>query len=461
MVQSMSSEWPRHRKSHLDDADARLRDLVLAALERDAIKFDTRLGRVVRRYVESQSNPRTGRSYAQGLRVFLQFCEEMNTHPFNLGRHDIERYRPWLDGRFSATPTANHRWGVARRFLDYARAHHKMVRHTRLARRPNPFLGQKAPKIISREPNALTEHQFHDLVTVLLMNPDALPGREVDAPTETDPLFRIRDFVIIFVAGRIGLRTIEIIRSTFGDRRTIRDQPRLTVHGKGNREDDMTLPEDVVNLIEIWRVILEHELGRPIRGSDALFPKVGRERSALRRALARGEPLQPPSGRLIAGRVKRWFAVIGVTGHRSAPHLLRSTAATLAFENEADLLAIQRMLRHASLATTVAYIARLVDRPSAASTWTPFATAHGSRPSRAPSYSTDVVSVDGLGQYRPRSESVKAVGKPARRRRASIPLLVGRDSDANEGRIDLDLSSEDGPVASLRQLIPPPQISGQ
>lgn len=301
----------------------------------------------------------------------------------------------------------------------------------------------------------------HDVVDIGDAPPEAHPERKQelcdldgDGRDEPEDEVRVRDFMIIYVAGRIGLRTIEIVRSTFGDMRTIGDQPRLTVHGKGDRHDDVTLPKDVVIWIEIWRIILEHELGRPIRASDAMFPKIGCDRAALRRSTARGEPLQPPSGRQIAARVTTWLATIGVEGRRAAPHLLRASAATIAFEHNADLPSIQRMLRHESLATTLRYLARLASRPSAASSWTPWdAPDEESRSRRTAPRAKDFLLADEIREYRPRRGSGRAVAKDWQARDRSAMLLVAAGT-GDGSNVSSPSPKEDDPIRAIRLLIP-------
>jgi site-specific recombinase XerD len=110
----------------------------------------------------------------------------------------------------------------------------------------------------------------------------------------------------------------------------------LTVRGKGARE----------RVVAIVNAELRQALAAHIR---ALSYK-GEESGALFRN-ARGRPLTPQAFRLRLHALARRARI----GRRITPHMMRHTAATLLLEGGVDIRFVQRLLGHASIATTQIY----------------------------------------------------------------------------------------------------------
>jgi len=133
-----------------------------------------------------------------------------------------------------------------------------------------------------------------------------------------------RQHLMIMLASRHGLRRGEIARINTGDMvESIRGGWQLRVHGKGGKDRVLPLFPDAA------RVILEQEPGW-------LFPN------------GKGSHLTPGHVGVLITRA----LPVGVT-----PHQLRHRFATVVYRRTKDILNLQELLGHASVATTQRYAA--------------------------------------------------------------------------------------------------------
>ena len=144
----------------------------------------------------------------------------------------------------------------------------------------------------------------------------------------------LRDYAIIVLLARLGLRAGEVAGLTLDDldwRAGL-----ITVHGKGGSADRMPLPPDAGAAIAAWL-------------------RDGRPRDALdRRVFTR---LAAPCRGLTAGALK--YIVTSAAARAGAgpasPHRLRHTAATETLAAGAPLDEVRQVLRHRREATTAIY----------------------------------------------------------------------------------------------------------
>jgi len=159
-----------------------------------------------------------------------------------------------------------------------------------------------------------------------------------------------RDFAILNILLRCGLRSIEIERADVGDVRFQKGVPVLFVHGKGrdSKDDFVVLTKEALSSIQDYL-----ELRGSIKASDPLFGSHG-NRSDLEN-----------SGRFqtrsIRRMVKKYLKQVGLNNAQLTCHSLRHTFASLALENNAPLLKVQRAMRHSNINTTTIYL-HLADR---------------------------------------------------------------------------------------------------
>jgi integrase/recombinase XerD len=142
-----------------------------------------------------------------------------------------------------------------------------------------------------------------------------------------------RDFAILMLLGRLGLRAGEVAALELDDIDWRAGD--LIIRGKGRRQERLPLPADVGEAIAAYL-----SRGRPPSSDRYLF----------RRARA-------PQGRLVVGAVK---AVVRNGCLRAGiapfgPHRLRHTVATQMLAAGAGLPEVAQLLRHASIITTAGY----------------------------------------------------------------------------------------------------------
>ncbi len=141
-----------------------------------------------------------------------------------------------------------------------------------------------------------------------------------------------RNYAVLLLMARLGLRAIEIARLTLDD--IDWHQGELTIHGKGGRQDCLPLPQEVGAAMASYL-----HRSRPCCLFRSVFSTV--------RA-----PIRP----LTSGAI---VSIAGYAGQRIglpvSAHTLRHTAATEMLRNGASLSDIAQVLRHQSTDTTAIY----------------------------------------------------------------------------------------------------------
>lgn len=147
----------------------------------------------------------------------------------------------------------------------------------------------------------------------------------------------LRDYAMINLMARTGLRDIEVSRTLVGDIQQHKGAQVLWVHGKGRDAKD----EFVVLTKEALEPIQEYILIRGARKEEAIFCSLS-DRNY-------GRALTPRSvSRICKDRMK----AIGLDDQKLTAHSLRHSAITLAILGGADLLQAQAMARHLDPKTT-------------------------------------------------------------------------------------------------------------
>lgn len=154
-----------------------------------------------------------------------------------------------------------------------------------------------------------------------------------------------RDFAIVNLILRTGLRTIEVTRADIGDITRKRGKRVMKVWGKGAEEKDAF----VIIGDPVWEPIKRYLDEREDRGKDKpLFVTEGKGH--------RGERMSPRS---IQRLCKEALRSVGLDGHDYSAHSLRHTTAVTIIRQGGDLNDVQRVLRHASQVTSQVYTASI------------------------------------------------------------------------------------------------------
>jgi integrase len=163
-----------------------------------------------------------------------------------------------------------------------------------------------------------------------IASPDA--ERLLDSCDRTDP-GGMRDFAILMLVIRLGLRSAEVARLELDDIDWRAGE--IVVRGKARRQDRLPLPRDVGEALSAYL-----RRGRPSAPIRRMF-------------LARKAPMRAIPPALVVDVARRACARTGLP--RVGAHRLRHTLATEMLRRGATLVAVSQVLRHRDLATTAIY----------------------------------------------------------------------------------------------------------
>lgn len=156
-----------------------------------------------------------------------------------------------------------------------------------------------------------------------------------------------RDYAILSLMLRTGLRDIEVVRANVGDIKPHSGVMVLFVHGKGRSEKD-----DFVVLTEALQADINRYLAerKSLSPTDPLFASTSNRNKGGRLTT-----------RSVSGIAKKALRAIGLDSERYTAHSLRHTSVTYALLGGATIEETQKMARHADISTTMVY-AQHVDR---------------------------------------------------------------------------------------------------
>jgi site-specific recombinase XerD len=161
-------------------------------------------------------------------------------------------------------------------------------------------------------------------------------NRVLDAPDPATATGR-RDYAILLLLARLGLRSSEVLGLELGDLRWRSGE--MLIRGKGSRQDLLPLPADVGAAIARY---LRRD--RRVRATRRVFL----------RTIAPRVPLTGPAS--IGHIVRRAMAKAGVERPMQiAAHLFRHTLASRMLQQGAHLREISQVLRHRALVSTEIY----------------------------------------------------------------------------------------------------------
>jgi len=277
---------------------------------------ENELDEFVGRFLRSQdvrSNSRE--TYRRALRRFVAWFRF--NHIMNPSREDILSYKSFLEGENLSPLTVVGYLVVVRKFFEWtesARLYPNVAKNIRGAKRRRGF--HKDP---------LTAAQVKTL----------LSGIDRSTPEG------LRDFALLNLLIRTGLRTIEAARANVGDIRQESGEAVLWIHGKGrDTKDDFVLLTD-----ETLRPIRQHMQTRGATTDDSpLFTSLSDRNN--------GDRLTTRSVSRIA---KCRLRGVGLESGRLSAHSLRHTAITLSLLGGATVQEAQILGRHADINTTLIY----------------------------------------------------------------------------------------------------------
>ena len=273
----------------------------------------------------------TRRQYAAIYRTFAHWLREQLGRPplvEDLDADVIAAYARHLatSGGRGGRPAAS---ATARVYVSMVRA---------LARqlgREDALADVRAPRHEPGPPETLTDADYANLLRV----PDrrSLEGK--------------RDYALLRVLGDCGLRSAELRGLRAQDLRRPRSNARhyrLFVRGKGGREREVPVPEEVQAALEVWVKVHPLARGVGLRDEHPLFVRLGRH--------AHEEPVAL-SAEAAYRLVRRNSLAAGVPDRLAHPHTLRAYWATHCLEAGVPVHEVSARLGHVDLRTTARYAA--------------------------------------------------------------------------------------------------------
>ena len=272
---------------------------------------------VVASFISTQDVKESSRSlYSRTLSQYFGWLEKTGRLPrfVTLTRQDVLEYKDSLLASGLSALTVSSYVVAVRKFYEWAEAeklYPNIAKGIKTPRRKQAFKKQHLTDTKSKE---LLQH-FQDM--------------------------SLRDYAIVNLMLRTGLRTVEICRADVGDITFKGDRRVLLVWGKGHTEKDDF-------------VVLTEKAYEPIR--DYL---------ATRKAVKAGEPLFTSTShqnrgerlttRTISSICKEGLKAIGLDGKEYTAHSLRHTTAVAILKHGGAITDVQEVLRHTSPATSQIY----------------------------------------------------------------------------------------------------------
>lgn len=249
--------------------------------------------------------------YKKELRIFFDWVASTGRMVQNLTRADIIAFKDSLLQTHSNLTIASYLVSI-RKFYEWTEGY-KLY--------PNIAKGIKSPK---RKNAYLKEHLRENQIAEFL---NYFEGRT-------------RDYAIVNLLLRTGIRTIELVRANIDDITFKGGQRILKVWGKGHDERDSF-------------VVLTDKTYVPIKAYLDT-----RKSATLKEPLFVSESHRNSGGRLttktISALCKEGFRAIGLDAHEYTAHSLRHTTAVMLLKN-GSIADVQSVLRHCSPATSQIY----------------------------------------------------------------------------------------------------------
>jgi integrase/recombinase XerD len=279
----------------------------------------SRIDELTEKFILSQDVKGSSRElYRRTLRQYLNWINKAGLSLADITREELIKYKEELLSSGLSSLTVGSYITSVRRFYEWTEANKYY---------PNVAKGLKAPK---------RKQQFKKRPLLPLQATALLTYYRDKA---------LRDFAVVNLLLRTGLRTIEAIRANVEDITYIGSQRVLLVHGKGRDERD----NFVILTDKAYQPIADYLASRgKVNGSEPLFISTSNN--------SKGERLSTRTISLIA---KEGLKAIGLNDRAFTAHSLRHTTAVNILRAGGSLETAQFTLRHSNPATTQIYTATL------------------------------------------------------------------------------------------------------
>lgn len=266
-------------------------------------------------------SPSSRESYRKGLKRFLEWLKGQGVT--NPSRETILSYKESLINEGLSSFSISAYIVAVRKFFNWLEATRGL---------PNIAKGIKgAKRVRGFRKDALTIEQVRELL-------DSIDKSSIRG---------LRDYALINLLIRTGLRTIEIIRANVDDIRQEGGEALFYIQGKGRDEKD----EFVLLTGETLKPIYEYlKVRRSAKTGEPLFSSLSHRNGGKRLTT-----------RTVRRVIKQRLRTIGIESDRLTAHSLRHTAITLSLKAGATIQEAQALARHTNINTTLIY-AQNIDR---------------------------------------------------------------------------------------------------
>lgn len=294
-------------------------DLVVKTAQDVTIVSTQRIEELIDRFIEAQDvKPSSKLVYRRTLKQYFNWVNSKNYLLSEIARPQLLEYKEELLNSKKNSLTVGSYITSVRRFYEWTEANKYY---------PNIAKGIKTPK---------RKQQFKKQPLLPAQATELLNYYQSKTP---------RDYAIINLLLRTGLRTIEVIRASIEDIIFKGSQRVLLIQGKGRDEkDNFVLLTD-----KTYQPIAEYLATRgKVNSSEPLFTSTSNN--------SKGEGL---STRTISYIAKEGLKAIGLDERSFTAHSLRHTTAVNILRGGGSLEQAQMTLRHSNPATTQIYTATL------------------------------------------------------------------------------------------------------
>lgn len=289
-------------------------------------EFDTRLnGRIAAQFVNKSNSELTRKNYLSNLRQFILFSGKKDALEVRV--EDVLAWRDSMENRNLAPHTISTKLATLSALFAYFRDYGIINRNpatTKLVPRP-------AQPLQSPKGRALSVKEVRYLLYII----------NRDNPLD------LRDSAIIYAILRLSLRVSEICHLKISD---IKKEGRhwvIDYRSKGGRRERQPLPKDVKAVIDDY--LEADRINRKdtkTDGADAFIFQA----AVMRRNFGASQPLT----------TRHLWHIVKTRGQQAglgklAPHDLRRTAITKAFQQNVPVTSILNMSKHKSVETLMIY----------------------------------------------------------------------------------------------------------
>ena len=291
-------------------------------------------------YVDAKESTRA--TYRKVLDSFAQWVEGTNCAFFELTQADIIAYKDSLLKENKSAMTVN-------LYLSTIRGFYKWLAAEGICDNIAQNVGSVRTNKSTFRRMHLENEQGAELLTEAYL-PKSVTGVNSGVTQklrDNENIISLRNYAMLNLMLRTGLRTIEVSRADVGDITFKRERRVLKVWGKGHVEKD----DFVVLTDEAWIPIEQYLQERgDCKSQEPLFATHGLGHAGGRM-----------STRSIQDICKKNLRAIGLDGHEYSAHSLRHTTGTQILKNGGSIMDVQQVLRHTSPSTSQLYVNTIME----------------------------------------------------------------------------------------------------